>query len=371
MPDIRLLITADAAGGVWTYALEMARALSAYDVATTLAVLGNAPSESELSQARSISGLDIELTNLPLDWTAANASEVADAGDKIADLARRLNVDLVQLNAPALAASAAFPVPTIGVLHSCVATWWEAVHGNVALPPDLAWRAKLTRAGLSRVDVAVAPSQALARQAQRIYALPHMPIVIHNGRSKPGLARHGARDIPVLTAGRLWDEGKNVAALDRAAEHLPFKICAAGPLTGPNGASVEFDRLDWLGILDAAGLQDMMARTAVFVSPALYEPFGLAVLEAAQAGCALVLSDIPTFRELWDGAALFVSADDDAAIAAAIRDLVADPRRRARLGGPARARSEIYTVESTAQGMMAIYEAVLARQAALRHEAVA
>ena len=113
------------------------------------------------------------------------------------------------------------------------------------------------------------------------------------------------RDIPVLTAGRLWDEGKNVAALDRAAEHLPFKICAAGPLTGPNGASVEFDRLDWLGILDAAGLQDMMARTAVFVSPALYEPFGLAVLEAAQAGCALVLSDIPTFRELWDGAALF------------------------------------------------------------------
>ena len=51
----------------------------------------------------------------------------------------------------------------------------------------------------------------------------------------------------------------------------------------------------------------MMARTAVFVSPALYEPFGLAVLEAAQAGCALVLSDIPTFRELWDGVALFVA----------------------------------------------------------------
>ncbi|MFL5224058.1 MAG: glycosyltransferase, partial [Microvirga sp.] len=102
-----------------------------------------------------------------------------------------------------------------------------------------------------------------------------------------------------------------------------------------------------------------------------YEPFGLAVLEAAQAGCALVLSDIPTLRELWDGAALFVAADDDAAIAAAIRDLVADPRRRARLGVAARARSEIYTVESTAQGMMAIYEAVLARQAAFRHEAVA
>ncbi len=360
MPDIRLLITADAAGGVWTYALEMARALSAYDVATTLAVLGNAPSESELSQARSISGLDIELTNLPLDWTAANASEVADAGDKIADLARRLNVDLVQLNAPALAASAAFPVPTIGVLHSCVATWWEAVHGNVALPPDLAWRAKLTRAGLSRVDVAVAPSQALARQAQRIYALPHMPIVIHNGRSKPGLARHGARDIPVLTAGRLWDEGKNVAALDRAAEHLPFKICAAGPLTGPNGASVEFDRLDWLGILDAAGLQDMMARTAVFVSPALYEPFGLAVLEAAQAGCALVLSDIPTFRELWDGAALFVAPGDLHALADGLTGLIEDAALRARFADAAEWRAAQYTMEKSAEKLVAIMRSLLA-----------
>jgi glycosyltransferase involved in cell wall biosynthesis len=34
------------------------------------------------------------------------------------------------------------------------------------------------------------------------------------------------------------------------------------------------------------------------------------VVEAAISGAALVLSDIPTFRELWDGAALFIGADD-------------------------------------------------------------
>ncbi len=48
------------------------------------------------------------------------------------------------------------------------------------------------------------------------------------------------------------------------------------------------------------------AAATVFASMARYEPFGLAVLEAAQAGMRLVLSDIPTFRELWDGAAIFV-----------------------------------------------------------------
>ena len=34
------------------------------------------------------------------------------------------------------------------------------------------------------------------------------------------------------------------------------------------------------------------------------------MLEAASAGCPLILGDIPTFRELWDGAAVFVAPDD-------------------------------------------------------------
>ena len=148
-------------------------------------------------------------------------------------------------------------------------------------------------------------------------------------------------------------------------------MLAAGPLAGPNGAMIALPHIQTLGELGGEDIQAWLARRPIFASVPRYEPFGLAVLEAAQAGCALVLSDIPTLRELWDGAALFVSADDDAAIAAAIRDLVADPRRRAGLGGAARARSEIYTVETTAQGMMAIYEAVLARHAAHQHEAVA
>src|SRR4051812_30238720 len=147
MRDIRLLMTTDAAGGIWTYALETAQALSARGISTVLAVLGDRPSESALRQAQSISGVEIELTGLPLDWTATRAAEVTAAGEEIAQLSRRVGADLVQLNAPAFAARASFPVPTIGVLHSCVATWWEAVHGDVTLPPDLDWRAKLTRAG--------------------------------------------------------------------------------------------------------------------------------------------------------------------------------------------------------------------------------
>jgi glycosyltransferase involved in cell wall biosynthesis len=98
-----------------------------------------------------------------------------------------------------------------------------------------------------------------------------------------------------------------------------------------------------------------MAQRPVFVSAALYEPFGLAVLEAAQAGCALVLSDIPTFRELWGEAALFVPARDDRAFAEAIRGLLDDEDRRAALGRAARQRSRRYAAAAMARGMLALY----------------
>jgi glycosyltransferase involved in cell wall biosynthesis len=359
MPDIRLLMTADAAGGIWTYALETAQGLAERGISTTLALLGDQPSDPALRAAQAIAGLEIELTDLPLDWTASSAAEVSHAGEHIARLARRIPADLVQLNAPALAATASFSVPTVGALHSCVATWWESVHGTVALPPDLEWRAKLTRIGLTRVDVAIAPSHALARQAQQIYALPHTPLVIYNGRSHRIGARTATRDIPVLTAGRLWDEGKNVAALDRAAERLPFGVCAAGPLQGPNGASVALNQLHWLGVLESDALRDAMARSAVFVSPAVYEPFGLAVLEAAQAGCALVLSDIPTFRELWNGAAVFVPPSDPRAIADALSEITADGTLRTCLAAAAEQRAANYMMDKSADALAALMRSLL------------
>src|SRR5690606_7562193 len=103
----------------------------------------------------------------------------------------------------------------------------------------------------------------------------------------------------------------------------------------------------------------------VFVSAATFEPFGLAVLEAAAAGCALVLSDIPTFRELWDGAAQFADPRDPAAFAAAIEALIEDPERRTALGEAAAARAARFTPAATATAMAGIYgELLLRREAA-------
>ncbi len=351
---LRVLMTADAVGGVWQYALDLAGGLAPHGVETTLAVFGPAPSrdQAEAAQAR---GVPILPTGLPLEWTAARPEEVEEAGRSFARLAGDLRPDIIHLNSPALAAEAAFPAPVIAVCHSCVASWWEAVCGG-RLPEDFRWRTDLVRRGYDAADALVAPTKAFAEATARLYGLDRLPQVVRNGRSaseRPNAS--GDPATAVFTAGRLWDEGKNLATLDRAAARLPVPVRAAGPVEGPNGSRIELRHVAALGRLTDAEIAAELAAKPIFVSAARYEPFGLAVLEAAQAGCALVLSDIPTFRELWDGAAAFVPAEDDAAIASAVESLLNDPEARARFGRRARVRSDAYTVDAMSAGLLRLY----------------
>lgn len=288
-------------------------------------------------------------TDLPLDWLATGPEPVLAAGEAIAGLARDLRADIVHLNSPTLAASARFDQPVVAVAHGCTATWWRAAHGCA---PDAAyaWQADLMRAGLLAADATVAPSASFAADLQATYALPTAPLAIHNGRSPQALGQ-GASAAHAFTAGRLWDRVKGAAVLDRVAQRLSIPLRAAGPVAGPHGETVAPEHLTLLGNLSAPALAAELARQPVFVSAATFEPFGLAVLEAAQAGCALVLSDIPTFRELWDGAALFVPADNDVAYAAIIEELIADPIQRDALGQAALRRAARYTPDATAAAM--------------------
>jgi len=352
------LMTADAVGGVWRYALDLAGGLAGAGVSTVLATLGPRPSAAERAAALAIPRLRLVETDLSLDWTARDAAEVRASGRAVAALAGETGADLVHLNAPALAAGGRFPVPTLGVCHSCTATWWEAVEGG-PLPPDFLWRKALVGEGLAAVDARLAPSRAFAAMTQAAYGLAAPPLVVRNGRRAPAAPPAGPPAPHAFSAGRLWDRAKNAVALERAARGSAIAFRAAGPLEGPNGERVALEAVRALGPLDAEGMAAELAARPVFVSPALYEPFGLAVLEAAQAGCALVLSDIPTFRELWDGAALFVPAEDGAAIAGAVERLVGDEALRARLGAAAAARARPMGVEAMVEGTLAVYAGLL------------
>ncbi|WP_186417326.1 glycosyltransferase family 4 protein [Bosea sp. CS1GBMeth4] len=360
-------MTADAVGGVLTYALDLATGLARHEVRTTLALLGPAPSEGQRRLAAAIPGLRLVETGLPLDWLAENPEVAETTAREISDLARRHGADLVHLNTPALAI-ASFESAVVSVVHSCLASWWAAVKGG-PLPADFRWRTQVMAQGIAASDTLVCPSSALATEIERIYG--RRPAVVHNGRAPAELPPHGARPHFALTAGRLWDEAKDIATLDAAAGFTELPVLAAGPTTGPNGSRIELRRLQGLGPVGPSDVRALLARRPIFVATALYEPFGLAVLEAAQAGCALVLSEIPTFRELWDGAAVFVPARNAEAFGRALTQLAAAPERRAILGAAAKERARRYAVEAMAAQMLEIYAAAAGRERRRREGAAA
>ena len=352
---LRLLLVTDAVGGVWVYSLELAKSLRAHGVETILAVTGPPPSERQRQEAGDFRLLD---TGLPLDWMPTSPSELRRAGDAIARLARMEGAALVQTCSAALLADSEFDQPCIAVQHSCIATWWAAVRGT-PLPREFAWRRDLVEAGLNRASVVVTPTAAFGAETARAYALERPVLCIHNGRDPVAPAAVPQADF-VFTASRLWDEGKNVGALDRAARLIQAPFQAAGPLQGPNGAAASFEHLQLVGNLSSRRMAALLAARPVYATAALYEPFGLSVLEAAFAGCALLLSDIPTHRELWRDAALFVPADDEHGFAEAANRLIAERGEREALGRAARQRAQLYTPAAMAERMAGLYRNVCA-----------
>jgi len=124
-----------------------------------------------------------------------------------------------------------------------------------------------------------------------------------------------SRERFTLVAGRIWDAAKNVSLVARAAQGWdPGNVYLAGESAHPDGGrAVIPGPLQPLGQLSRADLDALLRRASIYISPARYDPFGLLPLQAALNGCALLLSDIPSYRELWDGVACFFRADDGVA----------------------------------------------------------
>jgi len=148
--------------------------------------------------------------------------------------------------------------------------------------------------------------------------------VIYNGRSPQWFNPHVDKDDMVLTVGRLWDSAKQVSLVTQYDCGWPVVI--AGETQHPDEAyRGDGERIVCEGTLELKGkqnaeqLRSLFARAAIYAATSRYEPFGLALVEAALSRCAIVANDIPSFRELWGETACYFSAND----AAGLRDTIA------------------------------------------------
>jgi glycosyltransferase involved in cell wall biosynthesis len=354
----RILMTTDCVGGVFTFTASLARDLAARGVEVDVVTLGPRPQPAQRAMLEGCERITLTETDLLLEWQDPEGLDDDRARAELAAIAAWLKPDLIHLNS-FREARFAWPAPVVVVAHSCVNTWADAC-GRQHDFRDERWERyrRAVTEGLACADRWVAPSASFAAAIARSYAPPQPGHVIHNGTGPA--PRPQPKQPFVLAAGRLWDHAKNLAVLIETAAASPWPIRIAGPDTldgnaAPGNPAVN---LQMLGTLPHADLRRLMSRAAVFVSPARYEPFGLAVLEAAAAGCALVLAEIGSFRELWDGAALFVPAEDPAGWRAALDRLAADKGLRLALQQAARDRAGRYALARTASAYLTLYDEV-------------
>lgn len=352
-------MTTDTLGGVWTYAIELSRGLAREDVEVVLATMGAPLTDVQRREVRALTNVIVQESGYQLEWMDHPWSDVSAAGFWLLDLERRFHPDVIHLNQFAHGAQA-WKAPCLIVGHSCVISWWKAVRGDEVPACWRRYRQAVGR-GLRAADRVVAPSQAMQLELEEHYGPLRQSSVIPNGRAL--LIPRLPKEPFVLTAGRLWDEAKNVRALAEVARELPWPVYVAGQQRHPGGRMASLpDGVRLLGQLPPEQLAEWYARASIYVLPARYEPFGFTPLEAAAGGCALVLGDIPSLREVWADAALFVRPGDNHSLRVTLTDLMADPIRLQEFSKRAERRQCEYAPARMAMAYLSVYTDLITRK---------
>jgi glycosyltransferase involved in cell wall biosynthesis len=344
---MNVLMTADTVGGVWTYAVELTRALS--DVHFTLATMGRAATDDQRTELPL--NVDLVESEYKLEWQEDPWSDVDASGDWLLDIEKHEAPDVVHLNGYSHGVLP-FRAPKLVVGHSCVLSWWRAVKNEDAPPSWDTYRERVER-GLAAADLVAAPSAWMLAALDEHHHLKSRRRLIYNGRRFTPDTGHAHR-ASIFAAGRLWDEAKNLRAVVEAAPSIAWPVRIAGD----GGTSSE--NVNHLGRLEHHEMARAYGESAIYLFPALYEPFGLSVLEAALSGCALVLGDIPSLREIWRDAAVFVPPRDPKAIARATNEVIENTPLRHELSQRALARAAEYTPKKMGAGYRAAYEELAA-----------
>src|SRR3954471_93658 len=177
---MKVLISTDTVGGVLTYTAELAAALEAAGDEVVVATMGPRLRRAQ----REALPACVHESGFRLEWMEDPWDDVAAAGEWLLRLEGEERPDVVHLCSYAHGALS-FQAPKVLVAHSCVLSWWRAVHGTEAPPSWDRYREAMSPA-LPPADAVVAPTPAMLQELRRDHVLdPARAQVIHNGSTSP------------------------------------------------------------------------------------------------------------------------------------------------------------------------------------------
>jgi glycogen(starch) synthase len=359
---MHVLMTSDTVGGVWTYTQELVSGLVRQGIRVTLVSLGALPRPEQTEWIENLPALDYRPTSYRLEWMQSSEKDVEESREYLEAVIREVRPDLLHFNQYCYG-TVSPELPRIVVAHSDVVSWWVAVHGEQ--PADsqwMRWYRDTVSSGLIRADIVVAPSQWMLNTIRTYYIRPRFGVVIHNGRDPAFFVSNVPKENRVLSVGRLWDAGKQVSLLLHQNQSAP--VCIVGSQKEPgdiNGRSaMEMAHgVTLLGEQSQRQLRDLYGGASIYAATSRYEPFGLAAVEAALSRCALIVNDVPVFRELWGESAYYFRQNDGKDLSRSIRSLSSDPELRQRYANSAYERAcQSFTAEWMIEQYKSLYQAM-------------
>lgn len=326
---MHVLMTADTVGGVWTYTRELVSGLIRKGHRITLVSFGKLPCTFQITWMQGLPGLDYRPTPFALEWMQDSAEDIRLSTRYLEDVISEVKPDLLHFSQYAYG-KINTSLPKVVVAHSDVVSWWLAVKGEEPAQNDwMKWYRDTVCAGLAGADEVVAPSRWMMQNVKTHYVQPRHDRVVYNGRDPALFDPHGKKQNQVVSAGRVWDQAKQVSLLIEHAQAVPVLI--AGSQDNPDKTLSAFapdkapDGITFCGQQSEGQIREIFARSSIYAGCSRYEPFGLALVESAMSGCALLANDIPSFRELWGDSAYFFRTNDGESLADGIRVLSGDP----------------------------------------------
>jgi glycosyltransferase involved in cell wall biosynthesis len=368
---MRCLLTSDTLGGVWTFTRELTAELLLRGHRVALISFGRLPSASQSAWVKSIylrypGSFEYFASASTLEWMQDNQNAYADGIGDLLRLLDRFLPDVVHANQFCFGLLPR-SVPVVVTAHSDVYSWARACDSN-----SLTWTRwlddyrEMVQRGLDNAATVVAPTRWMLEALGGDFLLRTPTHVILNGRTLPvSPAADGPRHLRAVSVGRLWDKGKNLLLLYQAK--LPMPVLLAGELEFLEERAPSSRALEFLGCLDENSLLTLFRSSAVYLAPSLYEPFGLAPLEAAQCGCALLLYDLPSFREIWGDAALYFN--DAPSLSDALAQLLSSSSLLYSLQQRATKRALQLSASRMTDQYLAVYQSLLVPHESSHHAA--
>lgn len=356
---MRVLLTTDTIGGVWTFTRELTEQLLTAGHAVALVSFGRQSSAAQAAWTQRIAdtfGHDFlfRASDAPLEWMQDNTAVFPQGAEVLISVAEQFHPQLLHSNQFCWGALP-LDIPRIVTAHSDVMSWAAATRPNNFQAS--AWLARyraLVHTGLEQADSLVAPTRWMRNALLTHFHVPCRFHIISNGRNLAPSASD-SRKLQAISVGRLWDQAKGLDTLLQLNSPMPLLV--AGEDQFESSAPATSAHITPLGLLDEPALLKHFTESSLYLATSVYEPFGLAPLEAALCGCAIVARDLDSFREVWGEAALYFRDTQD--LECILLDIAHDKARLLSLQQAARRRASLYRAERMSASYIDLYESLL------------